>query len=197
VETSIPSVIVSVRTLAGKDLSDVRVLVDGNLIHERLTGSAIEVKPGERQFRLEPRGAPPVERTILINTGEKNRLLSIVLGDDAAGDEQLAASRKPGPPLVPAVLGAGGLAVAGVGIALDIAGTVALGDMRATCAPLCRESAVDAARAQIIAGDTLLGVGVVMIGAAVILWLTRGEPRPAPAPKSSMVERPLPFTITF
>ncbi|MGK4003974.1 hypothetical protein WMF31_15180 [Sorangium sp. So ce1036] len=218
VEPEIPSVVVSVRTPAGVDRTDVSVSVDGELAQERLNGAALEVNPGERRFRFEAPGAAPVEQTVLINTGEKNRLLSVILGERelaapglrpgpvgprpgpmapipaAPGPDAPAA---PGPPLVPIALGAVGLVAAGAGIALDLVGSAELRGLRSTCAPLCDEADVDATRATLIAGDALLGVGIVSLGAAAFLWLTRDEPRAAPAKGASRAALPAPFTVVF
>lgn len=209
VEAAIPSVIVSVRSPAGADRIDARVFIDGALAQERLTGAAIEVRPGQRRFRVEVPGASPVERTVLINTGEKNRLLSIVVGDapwapasapgpslapsanDAAGPR---APGEPGLPLVPIALGALGLAAAGAGLALDLGGSAKLDELRSTCAPGCAQADVDATRTQLLVGDVLLGAGVVSVGAAVLLWLTRDAPSAAPAPGSA---RPASLSVRF
>ncbi|MGK3993056.1 hypothetical protein [Sorangium sp. So ce1024] len=212
VEAEIPSVVVSARTPAGVDRTDVRVLVDGALAQDRLTGAALEVKPGERRFRFEAPGAPPVEQTVLINTGEKHRLLRVLLRDPAPaaprgpglpprqaalGPDAPPAPASPGAPLLPIALGAAGLVAAGAGIALDLLGSAELRGLRATCAPRCAEGDVQAVRAQLIAGDALLGVGVVSLGAAALLWLTRDAPRAAPAAGSARAPRPASLTVAF
>lgn len=196
VEEAIPSVIVSARDPAGADRSDVRVFVDGALARESLDGQALEIRPGERRLRFEASGAAPVEQRVLINTGEKNRLIRVVIGEPRGAKEAPAASR-PEPKGLPIALGAAGLVAAGVGIALDVSGSAALGDLRETCAPRCAQADVDATRTKIIAGDTLLAVGVVAVGAAVILWLTHDDPAPDAAPRSAEGPRLAPFRVTF
>jgi len=198
VEAAIPSVIVSARDPAGMDRSDVRVFVDGKLALGSLKGEALEIRPGERQLRFEAAGAAAVEQRVLINTGEKNRLIRVVIGAPRAEASGAAVSR-PGPPILPIALGVAGLVAVGSGIALDLSGSAGLSDLRATCAPRCAEADVDATRTKIIVGDTLLGVGVVAIGAAVFLWLTHDDSTPAPeaAPRSAEAPRLAPFRITY
>ncbi|MEO5728023.1 MAG: hypothetical protein ABI134_04935 [Byssovorax sp.] len=193
VESATASVIVSARTPGDADRPDVRVFVDGALAQERLTGTAIEVNPGQRRFRLEPRGAPPVELPVLITTGEKNRLLRIVI----PAETRALSSSRPSVPRVSIALGAFGIAAAGSGLALEIVGSAELGDLREGCAPRCEHADVDATRTKIIVGDALLGVGLLSLGAAVVYWLTRAEPS---APSVAQVFGPAPrapFLVTF
>lgn len=195
VEAEIPSVIVSVRSPAGLDRTDVWVFVDGKLEQERLSGAALELRPGERKFRFEAPGAPAVEQSVVINTGEKNRLLSVIMGSEPRRDTApVASSKAAGRPVAPLAIGAAGLVAAGVGIGLDLSGSAELREMRATCAPRCAEADVDATRGKIIAGDALIGVGVLAVGAAVILWLASDEPAP---PASAQAPRRASFVVTF
>ncbi|WP_437616872.1 hypothetical protein WMF20_23505 [Sorangium sp. So ce834] len=85
----------------------------------------------------------------------------------------------PDPPEEPAVpglvwasgaLGAAGLAVFAVAGALSLS---AEADLRATCAPRCPGDDVRAIRVQHAIADVGLGVGVVALGAAAWLYLTR------------------------
>ncbi|AGP37343.1 hypothetical protein SCE1572_24360 [Sorangium cellulosum So0157-2] len=67
-------------------------------------------------------------------------------------------------------LGAAGLAVFAVAGALSLS---AEADLRATCAPRCPGDDVRAIRVQHAIADVGLGVGVLALGAATWLYLTR------------------------
>jgi hypothetical protein len=193
VEGAIASVIVSARAPDDTDRPDVRVLVDGVLAQPRLTGTALEVNPGQRLFRFEPRDAPPIEMPVLITTGEKNRLLRVTIPAKAPAPAPKRASI---PPLSIA-FGALGIASAGTGLALDLVGSASLRDLHSGCAPRCARSDVDATRTKIIVGDTLLGVGIVAMGAAVIYWLTRPDPGVTGLAARLVAPPRDPFLVTF
>jgi hypothetical protein len=100
-------------------------------------------------------------------------------------------------PRLSIALGAFGIAAAGSGLALDLVGSAELRDLRAGCAPRCAHADVDATRTKIIVGDTLLGVGILSIGVAVVYWLTRAEPSsPSVAQVFGAAPR-APFLVTF
>jgi len=75
----------------------------------------------------------------------------------------------------------GGLGAASL-TASAIVGIIAkrqFSDLAASCAPGCNPALADPIRHRMIGADVALGVGIVAVGAAVIVWLSR--PR-APAP---------------
>ena len=74
---SLPTVVVTARA-KGVDLADVRVFIDGKLIAERLSGAALEVDPGQHQFRFEAPPWPTVERNVLVSEGVKDRSIDVV-----------------------------------------------------------------------------------------------------------------------
>jgi hypothetical protein len=193
VEGAIASVIVTARTPDDADQPDVRVFVDGVLAQPRLTGTALEVNPGQRMFRFEPPGAPPIEMPVLIATGEKNRPLRVAI----PGEKRSISSTRAPLPGLSIALGAFGIASVGTGVALDLVGSASLRDLHSGCAPHCAPADVDATRARIIVGDTLLGVGIVSIGVAAIYWLTRPVPG-SPSLAQVLTAPPrAPFVVTF
>jgi len=173
VEAQVATVIVSARTPEGRDRSDVRVAIDGREVQARLTGASIEVDPGEHVFRYAPAGAPPREERVIVNAGEKNRLLRVLVPSDAIPRDRPGAR----PPearryrAVPIVLGSAAVVLAGAGIFLDIQGSTDLHGLRTGCAPACSPSDVQAARTKIILGDSLIASSLIAGGAAVWLWL--------------------------
>jgi hypothetical protein len=80
---AIPSVVVVARDAQKRDLTKVRVVVDGELLTERLDGRALEVDPGSRRFRFQRAGAPAVEKKLVIVEREKGRRVEVVLAPRA------------------------------------------------------------------------------------------------------------------
>lgn len=134
-----------------------------------------------------------MELPVLITTGEKNRLLRVVI----PAEPRAPSSSRASVPALSIALGAFGIAAAGSGLALDLVGSAALRDLRADCAPRCEHADVDATRTKIIAGDALLGVGILSLGAAVVYWLTRGEPAPPSVAQVLGAPPRAPFQVTF
>jgi hypothetical protein len=79
-----PTIAFQVKDASGADRSDVRVTMDGNLLTERLDGSALPVDMGEHVFRFEVAGQPPVTRTLILTEGEKSRRERVSLGTAAS-----------------------------------------------------------------------------------------------------------------
>jgi hypothetical protein len=174
VQALIPTVIFGAQDERGGDLADVRVFVDGALVQQRLAGEPVELRPGKRAVRFESEGQEPAEMQLVVAQGEKNRLVRATLKDPPA-PEGSAAVRA-----LPFALGGFGLAAATAGLVLDLVATAELRELRDTCAPFCSTDDVNATRNMMIAGDTLLAVGILSIGAAVI-WLVLREPADAKA----------------
>lgn len=74
-----PTLVIDVKDAGGRDLSDVRVTVDGQPLLDRLDGSATRVDLGAHQFTFSVSGAPPVSEQLVIREGEKARPLHVVL----------------------------------------------------------------------------------------------------------------------
>jgi len=70
---STPSLVLGAKDPAGGDLTDVRVSFDGDTLATSLDGKPVLVDPGSHRLRFERAGSEPVELTILIRAGEKNR----------------------------------------------------------------------------------------------------------------------------
>jgi hypothetical protein len=80
VAMAIPSIVFAVRD--GRDqreLSAVKVSMDGEVVADRLDGSAIDLDPGEHSFTFEAAGRPPLTATIVVHEGDKNRAEVVVL----------------------------------------------------------------------------------------------------------------------
>ena len=199
IDRSIPSVVVVARDRLGDETLDVRVLVDGEVLRESLDASAILVDPGEHTFRFETSQATPVEQTLIVREGEQNRRIDVRFGAASAGivdperppsiitpkhgklqrgaplhnsedDGSLAFRRRD----VAFMLGGVGVAALVSGSLFWIAASAAVGDLEASkCAPECAPELVDSIERQRLIGDVLAGVGVVSVGASVLLFMWR------------------------
>lgn len=200
VEKSLPSVVIKAVDGKGKDLTQVRVTVDGTVVTNKLDGRAILVDPGEHQVKYESEGAAPVTDTVLVRQGEVNRILSVTFG---AAAPAAPAAPPPGPaapqpeperpasggksvPTASWILGGAGLVAVGVGAVFWASGKGDHSDMESGCAKTqtCPKEDVDAAKTKLMIGDVAVGVGVVAIGAAVVLAVVS---KPAPAASSAIV----------
>jgi hypothetical protein len=83
VNAAIPSIVFAVKNQAGKDVIAVKVTVDGQVVAERLDGSAIQIDPGAHEVTVEAEGQPPVTESLVVHEGEKDRRESITVGTPA------------------------------------------------------------------------------------------------------------------
>lgn len=181
VESGLPSVVVVARDPSGADVPAVKVYVDGVLLTYRLSGTPIDVDPGEHTFAFEPERGQRVEQTVLVNMGEKNRLLQVTIRGDGAAAPAPAGPAKPGEApkdegkkgsFVPGiVVGALGLASLGVSFGMYFSAKSSLDQLRGSCAPHCAQADVDSVRTKGIVSDVTFGVGLAGIGAGVLMMI--------------------------
>jgi hypothetical protein len=128
----LPTIVFEASDLDGRDLVAVTVRMDGELLTERLEGTAVAVDPGEHAFTFQAVGRPTIERKIIIHEGEQDRRERVawelpappkpvapVVAPSAAVDlERAAPAPAAGRRLGPARI---------AGLAVGAAGVVALG----------------------------------------------------------------------
>lgn len=185
VERGMPTVVVVART-GDAELSDVRVLVDDEVLAESLTGAALEVDPGQRVFRFEAPGHAPAEQTLTIREGEKSRRLSIAL-------EPLGSSRqeRAGPPVTSWVLaGVGAVGLVSFSY-FGIRGLRGRSDLKA-CKGECAQDDVDAVRADFTRADVSLAIGALAFGGALYFYLSSRDERAPERPAASLAVVPQP-----
>ncbi len=191
-EIALPTVVFSVRQ-DGKDLTNVEILCDGNLLVGTLDGKALPVDPGLHNFTFSVPGLAPEERQLLIREGERNRIINVDFGTSRESSSPLpspspspspppspspSSSVKTVPPAPPARTGALAYSLVGVG-ALGVAGFTVFGllgnsrqgELERTCAPNCQSGQIDGVRTQYLLADTCLGVGLVSLGFATYLFV--------------------------
>jgi hypothetical protein len=80
INRAIPSIVFSAVDPTGRDLTEVAVFVDGKPYVGRLEGGAIELNPGEHEFRLETQGEPAIVNRLVLLQGQQNRREAVVFG---------------------------------------------------------------------------------------------------------------------
>jgi hypothetical protein len=206
VEQRLPTVIIRAREDSGRDLVEVRVRVDGEVRASELDGRTLSVDPGMHTFRFELEDGRSAEQSVLVREGEKNRFVDVTFrpptptatappspppvlgGPDRVTEPQAAFAETP--PLVARRWGVRPWLTSGLG-ALAVGGGVAFGvlasdakrgvdSLRATCAPICSESAVDAERHKLLAANISLALAAVAAVSILVVWLWPEE-RTSPA----------------
>ncbi len=181
IDGALPTVSFAVKDGAGQDTTAARVLLDGQILAEKVSASAVQVDPGERTFRVELDGKPPIERKVVIREGEKGRVLEFSFADakpqttePPGGDVSKGSG---GIPVASWVLG--GVGVVGLGLfatfgAIGLSEKSDAEDPAGGCAPNCTDDEVSSIRGKFLVADISLGVGVAALGAAVIVAFASG-----------------------
>ncbi len=77
---AVPTILFHAQDRSGNDLDEVRVLMDGELLSERLDGMPHPVDPGRHLFRFESVEHPAIEKSLFVREGQKDRREAIVFG---------------------------------------------------------------------------------------------------------------------
>jgi len=81
---ALPTIVLGATDAAGNDLIAVTVTIDGVPLTRAMDGRALPVDPGSHVLRFESAGKPPVEKTVVIGEGVKDRHVAVVMGAAAA-----------------------------------------------------------------------------------------------------------------
>src|SRR5262249_34761189 len=92
-ELEVPTIVLRAQDPRGQDLSDVKVLLDGTQVADKIDGQPIEVDPGQHVFTAEHSGSKKLRQEIVIYARDRNRTISLMFQDLDVG-----------PPIVPPVL---------------------------------------------------------------------------------------------
>lgn len=185
------SVILSAEDVAGLDLVDVAVSIDGKAGPTRLDGRALDIDPGEHTFVFKLADGKKAERKVTIRAGEKNKCVSVTIGAPAA----VAAAPVVAPLWTASNAGAGqpiyvqapaaasrplrtiGFVAIGTGVASLVGGAVvgmiAAQDMKSSCdtsTKVCEpgtvgdtKSAATVATVGFVAGGALAAAGLALV----------------------------------
>jgi hypothetical protein len=200
INQAMPTIVFEARDAGGHTLVAVSIKADGQPLAQRLEGTALSIDPGEHTFTFTLAGQPPIERTLLILEGEKDRRERVVFESvgapssptAAADDKPRGEAAKPRRGKLQLV----GLAAAGVGVAaLAVSATYGLVAIsrRNAAAAACPGQCADAAGVALWnrardAGDVAtvaLFSGMTFVAAGTTLWLL-GKPDAEPAPKAQV-----------
>jgi hypothetical protein len=198
VEAAMPTMAFAAKGADGKDVTDVRVTMDGQPLRESIDGKAVPVDPGTHMLRFEHGGETPIDQQIVVREGEKARVVTVSWAKAAAAAEG-GGDRGPAPKSgsntaawVFGGLGAASLATFGV---LGIHGMTRRSALEKDCFGSCSQDKIDSVKTEFAIADVALGVGIVSVGVATVLFLTGGssEQRAAVRPRSSPAVRDLAF----
>jgi hypothetical protein len=194
-----PTVILSAKR-GSRTLTQVRVSIGSRVLAEQLDDRAVELDPGEYDFRFETAEGGVAISHAVIQSGNKDRLVQVEFDalarePDAssavapkAGDAGRASNQPSmtapsevarGSQVLPWVLLAVGTASVGTGVGLSIAGHSDELRLRETCSPHCTDAQVAPVHTKYLLSDISFGVGLVSLSAAAFLFLRQpsSEPR--------------------
>lgn len=193
VEHANPSFVVAVFGADGVERTDARVSVDGVVIATSLDGRALRADPGAHDIRVSVPGEDELAQRVVLHEGEANRGVRFQLEPRRAPSKvvpaevvssKLAPSKlapegpEPPPPArVPTSswilggVGVAGLAVSSVFAASAFFGSPSLRTL-GDCKPDCSQDQADKVHTKLVITDVALGVGIVALGAAIVIALT-------------------------
>ena len=167
VQQNIPLLSVDVVDESGHALPTAHVTIDGNTV---ATGQAINLDPGPHTVQADAPGMIAGTESVELAKGEKRRA-TVTLKAQAAAELPPAVHRPvPVAAIVLASLGAVGI---GGFIGFCIAGNSLRGTLDASCKPTrsCNPSDVDTIKTDYVIADVSLGVGIVSLAAATVLFI--------------------------
>jgi hypothetical protein len=77
IAASLPTVVFGAHDHQGRDLFDVTVSMDGEVLVKKLDGKSVTIDPGKHTFRFETSGLPSVTEVALVKEGERARVLNV------------------------------------------------------------------------------------------------------------------------
>ncbi len=186
-DKSIPSIVLVVRDAAGHDLSNASVTVDG--ITVALDGRPHIVDPGSHSLHAQFADGRSTDDHVIVRAGEQNRAIvmqapavaTTTVTPTARVEPQTPSAPEPSPsrsytPSI--VLGAVSVVALGSFITFGLMGKADVDNLRATCAPYCAQSDLDAAKLKLTIADVSLAIGAAVLVTAVVLLFVPRASRP-------------------
>lgn len=172
--TSLPSIIPAAKDEAGHDVIEAKFFVDNKLVTSTFDGKPVAVDPGVHTLRFE-RGEVKQEERVSIKAGEQNRIISVTLNKPVPVEPP---PPPPGPssdtPVLPIVVGAAGVVIGALSLAIDLKATGDAHDLRSSCAPNCVQDDVDSIHRRYVFAGIGGGIAVAaLVVAGVLYWRTK------------------------
>ena len=101
VEQSLPTVVITAKDAAGKDLIDLKVTADGQPLTSKLVGDAIAMNPGPHTLHFETTNGVTLDQQVVVREGVKNQNIAVVLNTGAPAGAGTATPAPGGMPDVP------------------------------------------------------------------------------------------------
>jgi hypothetical protein len=189
----IPTIVIRAHDDRGRDMVDVRVTVDGKRVLSELDGKPLPIDPGKHVLHYAADGLRPVEDTVLIVAGEKNRPLLVTFASpQPSADEGAATPRRvadpkdrvgppaPEPGSSPPVLGYAllglGVVAAGSFSLFELVGQNEYATLRDGCAAThsCSQSGIDTAKAHLLmAGVSLAVAATALVAGGIVVFTSK------------------------
>jgi serine/threonine-protein kinase len=176
VNARLPTVIFDAKSPDGRDLINVRLVIDGRLRSEGALGEELTLDPGAHSFLFEAPGEPPVTRNLVLVEREKGRREHIVLGRALPVTEPHLARPASDPAASPwrvagwTTIATGALGL-GAGTAFGVEAVMKNGDARCDENNFCDDPrarhearvAANLSTAFVLAGGVLVTAGLAML----------------------------------
>ena len=168
-DRAMPTVVFSARA-DGRDVTDARVLLDGEAVATALDGHAVALDPGNHVARFERAGGGVFEVKLVAREGEKSRAVSatFVTGNAPADKPAMESGRFP---ILPVILGGTGLLALGGSFYVRLNADSDAESLRSSCAPSCDQSSRDALSDKLVVANVALGIGIGALALAAATWL--------------------------
>jgi len=207
-ERDMPSVTFRAKDDRGKEILDVRVLIDGTAVAESIEARALPLDPGEHKVRFERSDGKSVEDKVVVRPAEKNKLIEMSFGPATPATTTTPANNQPGtpttqtPPAEPSkgfqipVLGWVGAGVAVVGVGMMAFFAISANgdekDLRSSCAPNCTQDDKDSLDKKVVFANVGMAIGIVGLGVAIVSTVLANSGGSASVKAGSLVIRPTP-----
>lgn len=184
VRPAIPTISLVAFDRAGRETTAVKVMLDGELLTEAIESKAYEVDPGEHTVRFELADGTVIEEKFELGPGDSSRRITgdfskLVKKQDKKPPP--AAPRSRPVPLGTWILGGVGVLALGGFATFAALGKSKENELMDGCAPNCREGDVSVMDRNYLIADIALGAGIVALGAATVLYVTRKPAATEPA----------------
>jgi hypothetical protein len=193
VDKAMPTLVLAATDGSGNDLRDVKVTMDGVPLLTTLDGRPVSIDPGQHAFHFETAGQPPVDKTLVLREGEKDRREVVMIGTPPPAPLSSTLTPTPSPSWwttqrTLAVI-SGGVGIVGLGLG-GLFGGLAMSDQgqeKSNCSSSgCPNRGQ--ANADYTTGNTNATVstvafiaGGVFVAAGAVLYFTAHDPAAPPA----------------